>query len=239
MDKNQFINLRCPEDIDAHVYRIMREQHVLSLFDSRRNALSRFGNWKDKFENFLMNCGHEFDGVKYDNVLINNMVAQCWTSNKYSDAMWGIYANNPQERFLRIRSTPRRLLRSCDSIKVTFARPRVGAVLYRSTEYIKKYYDRVKSEDVKTDRLFDSLLLKRSAFSHEREIRLIYCAMYESLDGNGLFWYDVDPHDMVTQIMADPNRNKSNWISDEKRIRDKTKFVGDIKRSRIYDAPNW
>lgn len=241
MQDHQFVNFDKIEDLDRNVYRIMNEQHVLSLFQRRRNAMSRFRNWKDRFENFLMNCGHEVDGVKHDNVVRDKMVAQCWTSEGYSDAMWGIYANNPNERFLRIRSTPRKLLKALNRAQPCQANAlcRIGRIAYKSTPRIKAYYDRNKSADVSMELLFQSLLLKRTAFLHEREVRLIYCAMFASLDENGLFWYDVDPHDMVTQIMADPNRNRTKWNTEKEQIQLKTGFLGEIKRSKIYDAPDW
>jgi hypothetical protein len=181
---HQFMNFCGTEEFDQPVYRIMREQHVLSLFQDSRNAMSRFGNWKDKFENFLMRSGHEVNGIKSDNVLREKMVAQCWTKEKYSEAMWGIYANEPAGRFLRIKSTPRKLLKAlCDAQPLLADELcRVGRVDYKKTDEIREWYDQNKSADVNQQLLFQSLLLKRKAFSHEKEVRLMHCAMFGSIN---------------------------------------------------------
>lgn len=44
---------------------------------------------------------------------------------------------------------------------------------------------------------------------------------------------------MITQIMADPNRDRSEWIKDKANIIGVTGFTGEVKRSKIYDPPNW
>jgi len=203
--------------------------------------MSRFSNWKDNFENFLMRCGHEVNGTKYDNTAKEKMVAQCWTKEKYAEAMWGIYANDPNQRFLRIKSTPRLLLDAlCRANPIeTSALCRVGRVEYKPTSKIRAYYDKNKNADVSMQLLFHSLLLKRRAFSHEREVRLMHCAMFGALDEKGLFWYEVDPQKMISQIMADPNRDRSKWRKDKTEIQRETRFLGEIKRSKIYDAPDW
>jgi hypothetical protein len=237
----QLMNFGSVEELDQPVYRIMKQQHVISLFRDRRNAMNKFGNWKDNFENFLMRCGHEANGIKSDNTHRERMVAQCWTKEKFSEAMWGIYANDPEERFLRIRSTPRKLLNAlaCAQPKLANELCCVGRVEYKTTSQIKAIYDGNKSAEVSMQLLFQSLLLKRKAFSHEREVRLVHCVMFGSLDGQGLFWYDVDPHEMISQIMADPNRNRTKWNTEKDQIRSQTGFRGEIKRSKIYDAPEW
>ncbi|SLN41319.1 hypothetical protein PSJ8397_02070 [Pseudooctadecabacter jejudonensis] len=235
------MNFSSRQELDEPVYRIMKQEHVLSLFGQRKNALSRFSNWKDNFENFLMTCGHEYNGVKHDNTTRKKMVAQCWTREKYSEAMWGIYANDPNQRFLRIRSTPRLLLDALCSAKPRQSADlcRIGLVKYQATNKIRSYYNEKKGAEVSMDLLFDSLLLKRIAFSHEREVRLMHCPIFESLDDKGLFWYDVDPQKMITQIMADPNRDRSKWKTDKADSQQQTCFQGEIKRSKIYDAPKW
>jgi hypothetical protein len=44
---------------------------------------------------------------------------------------------------------------------------------------------------------------------------------------------------MITQIMADPNRDRTNWVKDKARLKKETGFTGEIKRSKMYDPPNW
>ena len=84
-----------------------------------------------------------------------------------------------------------------------------------------------------------SLLLKRHAFRHESEVRLIFFGDAAKYGTKGLYRYNVDPHRMSTQIMADPNRDRRNWKADSAAIKAATGFSGEIKRSKIYDPPAW
>lgn len=76
-------------------------------------------------------------------------------------------------------------------------------------------------------------------FRHENEVRLLYFGNAVDYDGTGLYRYEVDPNDLITQIMADPNRDRANWLKDKARLRKETGFVGEIKRSKMYDPPDW
>ena len=44
---------------------------------------------------------------------------------------------------------------------------------------------------------------------------------------------------MITQIMADPNRDRTAWKADRIALQKATAFTGSIKRSKIYDPPEW
>lgn len=52
-------------------------------------------------------------------------------------------------------------------------------------------------------------LLQRYTLLRERS-RLLYFGNATDCDERGLYRYPVDPHALVTQIMADPNRNRAN-----------------------------
>lgn len=58
-----FLNLN-EKALDQHVYRIMSQDYVVSLFSNKTtNVLSQVHNWKDKFENFQLNLGGILDGA--------------------------------------------------------------------------------------------------------------------------------------------------------------------------------
>jgi hypothetical protein len=107
--QSNFLNLGEAE-LDQHVYRIMPQDFVIALFAERKNVLSQVHNWKDKFENFQLKLGGILNGGRFEFGFKDDFVGQCWTTDSLSEAMWGIYANDPAARYLRIRSTPRKLL---------------------------------------------------------------------------------------------------------------------------------
>lgn len=234
-----FLNL-AENDLDRHIYRIMREEYVLSLFSSGENVLMQPHRWKDKCENFLLNAGGVLNGETFAYGFKDAFVGQCWTSHSLSEAMWGIYANDPAKRFLRIRSTPRKLLTS-----LTEAHPQmpqdtcfVGKVAYETEAGLVAFLRNAGQLQISPERFARSLLLKRRAFKHEAEVRLLYFGDPRQY-ADGLYRYRVDPHTLVTQIMADPNRDRKHWLKEREAIKTATGFAGQIKRSKIYDPPEW
>jgi len=99
-----FLNLAA-KDLDEHIYRIMPQKYVLAMFSGETNTLTQVHKWRDKFENFLLSAGGVLNGETFGYEFKDAFVGQCWTSHSLSEAMWGIYANKPKKRFLRIRST--------------------------------------------------------------------------------------------------------------------------------------
>ena len=240
MPEDNFLYLT-EEQVDEHVYRIMEQDYVISLFTDCENVLVQPSRWKDKFENFQLSLGGVFDGKKFNYAFKDDFVGQCWTNEYLSEAMWGIYANDPKQRFLRIRSTPRKLLSALQAAHPMMPEDTcfVGKVRYEKTKEIHSFLANEGGLESSPSRFAQSLLIKRRAFKHESEVRLLFFGEAEDYDSKGCYRYRVDPHEMITQIMADPNRDRSNWIVDKAQIASATGFKGKIKRSKIYDAPDW
>lgn len=238
--KLNFLNLT-ETQLDKPIYRIMKEEHVIQLFTERRNVLSQVHNWKDKFENFQMALGGVLDGKRFDYGFKNDFVGQCWTRHSLSEAMWGIYANDASQRFLRIKSTPRKLLTALAKAHPMMPQDTcfLGKVQYKRGKDLKASLGDGGRLSISAVGLARPLLLKRRAFKHENEVRLLYFGKAADCDDKGLYRYEVDPHDMVTQIMADPNRDRANWTKDKARLKKETGFAGEIKRSKMYDPPDW
>lgn len=227
--------------LDQHVYRIMRQEYVVALFADRQNVLSQIHNWKDKFENFQLRLGGILNGERFEYGFRDDFVGQCWTRESLSEAMWGIYANDPNTRFVRIRSTPRKLLSALVAAHPEMPQETcfIGKVEYRREAELEAFARNSGQPDVRARRFAESLLLKRRAFEHESEVRLLYFGDANRYDANGLYRYAIDPHAMITQIMADPNRDRANWLADKADLARVTGFGGEIKRSKIYDPPEW
>lgn len=227
--------------LDQHVYRIMRQEYVVALFADRKNVLSQIHNWKDKFENFQLRLGGILNGERFEYGFRDDFVGQCWTRESLSEAMWGIYANDPSTRFVRIRSTPRKLLSALVAAHPEMPQDTcfIGKVEYKREAELEAFARNSGQLDLRARRFAESLLLKRRAFSHESEVRLLYFGDAKKYGAHGLYRYAVDPHAMLTQLMADPNRDRANWLVDKADLARATGFTGEIKRSKIYDPPEW
>jgi hypothetical protein len=238
--EGHFINLTNGE-LDRPVYRIMSEKYVIALFTNKENVMSQVHNWKDKFENFQLNLGGVLNGEHFEYGYRNDFVGQCWTRKSLSEAMWGIYANDQSKRFLRIRSTPRKLLAALVQSHPLMPQDTcfVGKVVYKRERELQAYAQSGGLLNLSAERFASDLLLKRHAFRHESEVRLLYFGDANVYDAKGLHRYPVDPHTMITQIMADPNRSRKTWATDRAALRKATGFKGPISRSKIYDPPEW
>lgn len=93
------------------------------------------------------------------------------------------------------------------------------------------------NDGIEVDKLFRSLLVKRTAFTHEKEVRLLYYELNENALENALYSYEVDPHTMIDQIMLDPRLAFQDVENMKREIRAVTGFKGPIKRSRLYTPP--
>ncbi|KAB7613752.1 DUF560 domain-containing protein [Amylibacter sp. SFDW26] len=51
MNKHEhyYLNFKNDKELDKNVYRIMKQEHVFALFQDKKNAMSKFSNWKDGF----------------------------------------------------------------------------------------------------------------------------------------------------------------------------------------------
>jgi hypothetical protein len=240
MADGNFLNLR-DDELDQHVYRIMPQDYVFSLFAARQNVLSQVHNWKDKFENFQLALGGVLDGERFEYGFKDDFVGQCWTRDSLSEAMWGIYANDPAVRYLRIRSTPRKLLGALVAAHPLMPREMcfIGKVEYKREQELEALVQGGGPLELGAVPFARALLLKRNAFRHESEVRLLYLGDAKDYDEKGLYRYAVDPQEMITQIMADPNRDRNKWLEDKREIERVTGFAGEIKRSKTYDPPEW
>ena len=236
----EFLNL-AETELDRHIYRIMRAEHVIALFQNRENVLSQVGNWKDKFENFQLNIGGILNGTAFTYGMRDAFVGQCWTLESMSEAMWGIYASDPQTRFLRIRSTPRKLLTMLAQAHSGGFKQRcfVGKVRYLREDQLRTVVENGGRLALGGRWFAKNLLLKRRAFKHESEVRLLFFGDANHYGADRLYRYKIDPHAMITQIMADPHHDRSIWGGERSAIRQATGFNGSIKRSKIYDPPDW
>jgi hypothetical protein len=185
--------------------------------------------------------GGILDGERFEFSFKNDFVGQCWTNDSLSEAMWGIYTNDSAARYLRIRSTPRKLLSSLQTAHPAMTQDTcfIGKVEYKREDQLMAYAENGGRLNLGARRFAEPLLLKRHAFRHESEVRRLYLGDASTFDDKGLYRYEVDPHARITQIMADPNRDRANWLTDKAAIAKATGFACEIKRSKIYDAPEW
>jgi hypothetical protein len=142
----------------------------------------------------------------------------------------------PTRKAVRIRSTRRLLLEALG--KSRGGQGFVGTVRYLPEKPLMKFARQALSPG-HLDMISNAartLLVKRPAFRHEAEVRLLWYAAKDSADG--LFRYAVNPHELVDQIMIDPRLPTAEYYKAKMMIRNQTGYSGKILRSLIYAPPS-
>lgn len=227
-------------ELKQHAYRTISYTRLIELFTTKKNTLVKPRLWEDTFENFVLKSklrNETGQQIEYD--IHNRMYGQCWTLEKSSDAMWRIYSSNKDG--IRIRTTIDQLLGSLCSATIDRASCEhcIGKVEYlREAELVKRAKNTFTPHgEITFGNLFSSLLLKRRAFRHENEVRLMFCDWAEGAGENDLLRYDIEPHELITQIMIDPRVSYEQFKLIEQGIRQRTAYQGEIKRSLLYRLP--
>ncbi|WP_444894942.1 DUF2971 domain-containing protein [Microbulbifer sp. SSSA005] len=227
-------------DLDKYIYRIISLERLLELFATNENTLVKPELWDDTFENFILKrkVKQETGEIKeFD--LHNYIFGQCWTLASSSDAMWRIYS--PNKDGIRIRVKVRDLISSLHDAQSS-KWPKDMTCCIGKVEYLSedKLMERANStfsgNGIEVGKIFGSLLLKRKAFEHENEVRLLY-QNWETEKPGEIYRYKINPHNLISQIMIDPRRKEREFSTLKKIIIKATGYKGDIKRSLLYRLP--
>ena len=197
---DSYINI-APRDRNRSIYRIISLDRMYELFEKRLNTLVKPLKWDDPFENFISTLkGRLPSGEIVEFAQRFEFYGQCWTLVPASDAMWRIYSSD--RKSVRIRVKIEKLLRQIYeyAIGAVF----IGRVRYLTGDGLVKWARRVFREaETPTIRLLArTLLVKRTAFSHENEVRLLYLAAVRDTDV--IYRHPFDPHRCIEEIVIDP-----------------------------------
>jgi hypothetical protein len=232
-----YLNLK-DSQLDKYIYRIISIDRLVELFENSQNVLVHPSLWDDPYENFILKSKvQESSGELVEYNFHKDFYGQCWTLHKASDAMWRIYS--PNEKGVRIRTTIRDLLTSLYAYQTDLvaASSYIGRVKYLSKTQLTEFANNIFDDgSVANDNLFNSLLVKRLAFKHENEVRLLYLDIKESENGK-IYSYSVNPHQLISQFMLDPRLTKDEAKELKAKLREATNFKGEIKRSLLYAPP--
>lgn len=210
-------------DLDTKIYRIVPTDYLPDMFNSQKNYLVKPSKWGDPFEDLLGRVSSE-----------SAAFAQCWTLKTHSDAMWRIYSKD--EHAVRIRSTIRKLL---TSVLTKFPkRAFVGRVRYLPTkdlqEFVLTNLQNHRKKNLK--RKAETYLIKRPAFKHEKEVRLVVFPK-EVSPRKQCIRYSIESNTLIDQIMLDPRLQPTMAIKLKERIRKENEYNGKILHSLLYAPP--
>ena len=210
----------------THLYRILSFRHVVSLFESRELYFAPPGAWDDPYEKVLVHKrSHTF-------------FAQCWCKKAVSDAMWRIYS--PDRASLRIRTSRSKLSRA---LKCANEAGNFG-YLVNDVEYLRSSDVDARISQIAKDlratydsrRAADALLVKRDAFDHEAEVRVIVHDKIAEDDSKPkpALRVPIDPHLLVESIFFDPRADEAFVRMCTYYLQEAVKFKRQIATSALY-----
>jgi len=236
-----YINYSNQKELDKPIYRIFTIQRLLEVFGENALTLVKPSKWDDPFENFLMKAkGVLPDGTQFSVASREHFYGQCWTNKRETDALWRIYA--PDKNGVRVRTTPRKLLTALltqnpqtNGVNLTCF---IGKVEYFKKDVLEGFF-RVLP-DLLTDKagvgLAKTLLLKRTEFEHEDEVRILFNSLKDSAED--LYKVSIDPFTFFDGIVFDPRMNYTMFKIFKAHFK-KLGFSNHILKSTLYKEPEY
>lgn len=242
MNETNFIDFERGE-LKKPIFRVFSYCRFVETLANRRLTLVKPRLWDDPFENFILRSRFRLpEGAIITLAASEQLYGQCWSRTKESDAMWRIYA--PKKDGVKVRTTPKKLG------NVLWARcasqPEVSCFIGKV-----RYLSRLKLSDNSSTPLnvdsapsdpsgrehAKSLLLKRWAFSHENEVRLI-CYNRDKNYDEDVIHFPISPVEVFDQIIFDPRMAVCEYEKKKEQVVKLGYPSERIKRSGLYEPPD-
>lgn len=247
------VNLEDSE-LDTSVYRIYKLKYFESLLKNKSDTLITPNKWDDPFENFFLTKTKVIDDetkklISIDS-LASDLFGQCWSLTSESDAMWRIYSTLPESKSwtniddaknlgIKARTTISRLHDNLN--KSPHAQIFIGKVKYVKKSEIEDFMNSVSFTEIMDGsyrKFIELLCIKREAFKHEREVRILINNMSTNSPKEEDYKYNLDANSVFNEIVLDPR------LTEEQAeiISQHLKSCGcklNISRSDLYDVPEY
>jgi len=212
--------------VDAPIYRVHPYRYLAPLLNGTF-VLPTTRKWDDPYENLIAVCGYsdiDADG-KFKQVFFDAnrlpTFGQCWTAIQESDAMWRIYSRVDKNRGLnssfssdegvRLRTTSRKLLAAlAKGVGVGYANNCcIGNIKYKEEKEVQTYFANAIGTFRETafsgvNGHVDALLVKRTPFAHECEVRLLYVDSERRFERQDTIEVPFNANEVIEEITLDP-----------------------------------
>lgn len=249
--KNGFLDCNSLNvDLNVFLYRITKYDRLLSMIKEKKNVLVRPSLWEDPYENFLLSGeGILPNGQKVSlEELKNKHYAQCWSKKEECDGLWRNFRSK-DDFAVKIKVKAFDLFNEFYDMTNGFHSLSyfIGQVNYISEDTVKSYFDEninILSNSGQYLPFIRALLIKRSQFEYEEEVRLIFnqpskddiANVKNPWDGTDLFSYVIDPNLLIDEIIFEPWIDDADFKAKEKELRT-IGYTGKINKSSLYDKP--
>jgi hypothetical protein len=241
MKSDNLLNITDP---DAPIYRIYPKDRFMQLLSTGKNGLVKPAKWDDPFENFFLRSDVSGPGGEKISIaeLADNWYWQCWTLNQDTGAMWRIYSHDKDG--IKVITTVRKLFDSFYNGSDTFADLKylIGAVRYWEETVISDFMQTASFRDIafggQATGFAELLCVKREAFEHEREVRLLFQDLDPKRSMGNFVPFDLDVNAVFDEVVVDPRLNET----DAAALQAEIKAAGctrNISQSPLYRVPKF
>lgn len=196
-------------DENDHLFRYISLAQFISLIENRKLYLKKVKLWDDPWEapdNQLPFAKDDGSLINSESLIAASTVGQCWTYEKDSDAMWRIYSSDRQGIMIETVTKEFNLINNLRHASLS------KVVYFNKKNYIEKRKEIQKNT---TYSFAGDMALKREAFRHENEVRLLVCLQDYQNEIKDIWdipvvGFDVRPEDFIKSITIDPRAD--NWF---------------------------
>lgn len=156
--------------------------------------------------------------------------------------MWRIYSDTKDG--IKVKTTIRKLYENLKAISpaAPYLQFFVGRVSYKTEVEISNLMKKLTFLSISSggqgDKFADLLCVKREAFSHETEVRILFQDMEPLRGVNRILTYRLDANDIFDEVVVDPRLNEAEAQALQSDIQSKG-YAGKIEHSSLYRAPSF
>jgi len=219
--KNQKLKKYSELNENEEIYRYLKFSQFMAMIETKSTYFSIVSSWDDPWENVFSKLP-KYNEKLDEQISIDNeeyMYGQCWSLTSESDALWRIYS--PYSEGVVIKSRVSKL-----SNINGYNRAAVGKV---------EYFSDLAKIDLAKYGGIKGYLLKRKAFKHEEEVRLLvdYHFMVNK-EKEDYIQFDIDINNFIEEVIIDPRASK--WFEDMVILYCNSKGISKVYKSKLYDV---
>src|SRR5215216_2812468 len=237
-------NLIRIDDLNQPIFRTYSKKWLLPILCTGKDALRNPSTWDDPFENFFLKRTRvEIGSGQFADLenLARDWYGQCWTTNCDTDAMWRIYSANKEG--IQVKTTVGKLFDNLKRVPsmAPYLQFFVGRVAYMREAEITAMMGKLTFTDIalggQADGFADLLCIKREAFQHESEFRILFHDTDQPGRGsNATFLYPLDANVVFEEVVLDPRLENNAAAMLEGELRTAGCRIP-IRRSNLYATP--
>lgn len=196
---------------EKYVYKFFRWDSLQPLLKNKKLRLERTETWEnvDSDGDVYENC--VFNSLYNNNLPLekSNIYGQSWSFNRSSDAMWRIYSQKPLkgQHINDLQKTAVKVKTTIPKLKKVLLNP-ISPIDYDKYSYMgkvkymgpKKYKEWLNNSE--KNKIIKSLFIKRWAYVHEREYRIIVYVDSEKSPEN--IEFNIDTNYLFDRFFLDP-----------------------------------